>query len=110
MFAAIDVFVVPSVWYENTPLVIYSAQAAGCPILASNLAGMAEVVRDGVDGMLFQPGDSAALASLIMKLCTDRDLVRQLADNAPRPKSIAQYTDTIEDTYREILVSKGAKI
>lgn len=108
IFATIDVFVIPSLWYENTPLVIYSAQAAGCPILASNLAGMAEVIRDGIDGQLFPPGDSAALATLITNLCTDRAMVGKLADNAPHPKSIAQYTDEIEDIYREILSSRKA--
>ena len=103
IFATIDVFVVPSLWYENTPLVIYSSQAAGCPILASNLAGMAEVIRDGIDGQLFPSGDSAALATLITNLCTDRAMVGKLAGNAPHPKSIAQYTDEVESTYRQML-------
>jgi glycosyltransferase involved in cell wall biosynthesis len=108
VFAALDVFVVPSLWYENTPLVIYSAQAAGCPILASNLEGMAEVIRNGVDGMLFPPGDSAALAVLIEKLCNNRELVRKLAQNALQPKSVAEYTDDILGVYREIVATKEA--
>jgi glycosyltransferase involved in cell wall biosynthesis len=108
VFANIDVFVVPSLWYENTPLVIYSAQAAGCPILASNLPGMAEVIRDGMDGLLFQTGDSAALAALITTLCLDRKMVGKLADNAPRPKSIEQYTDEVETTYQKLFARKDA--
>jgi glycosyltransferase involved in cell wall biosynthesis len=106
IFAALDVFVVPSLWYENTPLVIYSAQAAGCPILASNLEGMAEVIRNGVDGMLFPPGDSAALAVLIETLCNNREMVRKFAQNALQPKSIAEYTDDILGVYQEVVATK----
>ncbi len=106
VFADLDVFVVPSLWYENTPLVIYSAQAANCPILASDLEGMAEVIRDGVDGLLFPAGDSAALAAFIERLCNDRTLVRALSANAPRPKSVAEYTDEIVRVYLGLLGSE----
>ena len=40
--------VVPSIWYENTPLVIYNALAAGCPLVVTNLGGMAEPLRDAI--------------------------------------------------------------
>jgi glycosyltransferase involved in cell wall biosynthesis len=50
----LDVLVVPSIWYENTPLVIYSAQAAGCPVIASNLGGIAEVKHHEDNGLLFK--------------------------------------------------------
>ncbi|MEZ3499123.1 glycosyltransferase [Pantoea sp. KPR_PJ] len=52
-----DVLVVPSVWYENTPLVIYSAQAAKCPVIGSDLPGVSAAVKHGFNGLLFKPGD-----------------------------------------------------
>ena len=103
VLSTFDVFVVPSLWYENTPLVIYSSQAAGCPVLASDLGGMSEVIREGLDGLLFPPGDSTALAAHLERLWHDRDLVAVLADNAPSPKSIAVYVDELTIAYEELV-------
>ena len=103
VLSTFDVFVVPSLWYENTPLVIYSSQAAGCPVLASDLGGMSEVIREGLDGLLFPPGDSMALAAHLERLWHDRDLVAVLADNAPSPKSIAVYVDELTIAYEELV-------
>lgn len=103
VLAELDVLVVPSLWYENTPLVIYSAQAAGCPIVASDLGGMSEVIRDGVDGMLFPRGGTEALASILETLSMDKELLRTLAGNSPQPKSTATYTAELVSIYQEIL-------
>ena len=51
----VDVLVVPSLWIENAPFIIREAFAAGAPVIASNLGGMAEMVKDGVDGFCFRP-------------------------------------------------------
>lgn len=80
----IDVLVVPSTWYENTPLVIYSAFAARIPVVATDLGGMAEVVEHEGNGLLFKPGD-------------DRDLARQLARLAEEPDSLKKYSGNIRD-------------
>src|SRR6185369_6110645 len=95
IIADIDVLVVPSIWYENTPLVIYSAQAAGCPVIASNLGGMSEVVHHGENGLLFEPGDVSGLAELFNSLVLDRELVGRLSRNAMTPKSIPEYVDDL---------------
>jgi glycosyltransferase involved in cell wall biosynthesis len=62
--AAVDWFVVPSIWWENSPLVIQEAFMAGRPVLCSNLGGMAEKGRDGVDGLHFAVGDAASQNTL----------------------------------------------
>ena len=105
VLSELDVLIVPSLWYENTPLVVYSAQAAGCPVVASNLGGLAEVVRDGEDGMLFEPGDSRSLASAIDRLAQDRVFLHSLAANARQPKSVPEYADEVEAIYREVVVN-----
>lgn len=106
IFAELDVLVVPSIWYENTPLVIYSAQAAGCPVIASNLGGMAEVVGHDRNGLLFDAGDVAGLASAIERLARDRALLRQLAANAVGPKSISDYVSELQIIYDEVLAER----
>ena len=75
----IDAQIVPSTWYENAPLTIYSAQAAGVPVIASNLGGMAEVVGDRENGLLFEPGDADALASQMRTMVSEPQLVERAA-------------------------------
>lgn len=54
--------VLPSLWYENQPFSITEAFAAGKPVIASDLGGMTELVKDGECGLLVPPGDVATLA------------------------------------------------
>src|SRR5262249_53249113 len=60
--ASIDVLVVPSIWAENSPLVIGEAFLAGLPVVASRIGGIPEIVADGRNGLLFEPGDASDLA------------------------------------------------
>lgn len=110
IFSELDVLVVPSIWYENTPLVIYSAQAAGCPVIASDFGGMAEVVEHEKNGMLFKAGDVAGLASTIERLACDRELLRRLAKNAVNPKTISEYVTELQILYDEVIMEwRGEK-
>lgn len=109
IFAKLDVLVVPSIWYENTPLVIYSAQAAGCPVIASNLGGMAEVVEHEKNGLLFEVGDVTGLAAAIERIARDRGLLRQLAANAVKPKSISGYVNELMVIYDDVLLEQRGK-
>lgn len=109
IFAELDVLVVPSIWYENTPLVIYSAQAAGCPVIASNLGGMAEVVEHEKNGLLFEAGNVTALAAAIERLAFDRRLLRLLAANAVKPKSISGYVGELVTIYSNVLLEQQGK-
>lgn len=110
IFAELDILVVPSIWYENTPLVIYSAQAAGCPIIASNLGGMAEVVEHETNGLLFETGDIAGLASTIERLEIDRGMLHKLAANAIKPKHISDYVEELHNIYIEVLKERRSSI
>jgi len=103
IFAGLDVLAVPSIWYENTPLVIYSAQAAGCPVIASNLGGMSEAVEHEVNGLLFELGDISGLADAIRRLIEDRNLLHELSKKARRPKSIPEYVGELLAVYKDVL-------
>jgi len=56
------VLVVPSIWYENFPRTIVEAFACGLPVIASRIGALAEIVRDGETGLLFEPGNPHDLA------------------------------------------------
>ena len=88
MYAAMDVLVLPSVCHENFPLVIREAFTAGVPVVASDLAGMAEAVRHGVDGLLFRPGDAADLRRTLQMLVDDRSLLSRLRASTPPVKTL----------------------
>jgi glycosyltransferase involved in cell wall biosynthesis len=98
VFAGIDVLVVPSTWYENTPFVVLEAFAAGVPVVASDLGGLSEVVRDGQNGLLFRAGDAAALRAALQRLLVEPDLLPGLRPAAP-PTMRSNY-QAFAATYR----------
>jgi glycosyltransferase involved in cell wall biosynthesis len=70
LMQSVDWVVVPSIWWENSPLVIQEARAARRPVLASNMGAMREKVRSGVDGWHFLAGDPLDLARKIESVVT----------------------------------------
>jgi glycosyltransferase involved in cell wall biosynthesis len=55
--------VLPSIWYENFPRTLVEAYASGLPVIASRLGALSELIKDGVTGLLFEPGNSSELAA-----------------------------------------------
>jgi glycosyltransferase involved in cell wall biosynthesis len=80
-FAMADASVLPS-FYEGLPLVAIEASAAGCPMVATEVDGTAEVVINGKTGLTVPPGDSVRLAQAICQVLHDKELRRNLAQNA----------------------------
>ena len=70
-----EVLIMPSIWYENLPMTIVEAKALGLPIIASRLGSLSELVRDGVDGFLFNPGHVEDLVNVISRAFADRDML-----------------------------------
>lgn len=83
-----DVLIVPSRWYENSPNVILEAFAAGVPVIVADHGGMAEMVRDGVDGLRFRPGDRSSLAEVLKRLCDEPGLLERLQAGVRPPTSV----------------------
>jgi len=86
LMAEVDWVVVPSIWWENSPVVIQEAFRSGCPVIAGDIGGMAEKVRDGVDGLTFRTGDPSALATCMMA-ARSADLWERLRGNIVAPVS-----------------------
>ncbi len=108
LLTSIDVLVVPSVWFENSPLTIHEAFMAGVPVITSNLGGMADLVTDGVNGLLFSAGDSQDLAGKIKKLIESDSLLDTLRQGIPAVKTIDENSREIEFLYRQLLDNKVA--
>lgn len=109
VLTGIDTLVVPSVWFENAPLVIHSALAARCPVVASDFPGMSEVVRNGENGLLFVPGNPESLAAALRRLLDEQNLLRDLSASCRPPKSIGEYVDEIVTIYDSPPVREGGR-
>ncbi|HKD36040.1 MAG TPA: glycosyltransferase [Pirellulales bacterium] len=104
---ATDLLVFPSLLAEGLPMVIIEAMAAGTPIVGSRVDGVADAVRDGVDGLLCEPGNPAELASAIGRIVRGEVDWQDLRSNAWR-RQREQFSDRgmahrIAALYREIL-------
>jgi glycosyltransferase involved in cell wall biosynthesis len=86
--AGLDVLVVPSRWYENAPLVISEAFAAGVPVVCSDIGGMRELVRHDVDGLHFKMGDPCSLAEQLTRLLEESELLARLRCGISAPRTI----------------------
>jgi glycosyltransferase involved in cell wall biosynthesis len=90
LFAGGDASVLSSAW-ENFPHTVVEALAVGCPVIATAVGGVPEVVRDGENGLLVAPGDPHALGAAIARFFADRELRARLA--AAAPGSVAGYSE-----------------
>lgn len=103
-----DVFVLPSVWYENSPIVIQESFASRVPVITGDIGGMAELVADGRDGLTFPAGDSAALADRLRRLVSDPARIARLREGIDPPKHLTENTAETVALYRRCLAGAGS--
>jgi glycosyltransferase involved in cell wall biosynthesis len=104
-FSRIDVLVVPSLWYENSPIVIHEAAMAGVPVVTADIGGMVEYVRPGQNGVLFRFGDTRDLQRKLELFVEDRALQSRL-DKVPfRLKTIEDDVAELRQHYAGLIAS-----
>jgi len=110
ILAAIDVFVMPSLW-EGLPLSLVLAMGAGLPVVATRVAGIPEVVQDDVNGLMVPPNDSARLGAALAALVGDAAMRARLGNAARdfvRPRfGIDRYVASMTALYSRLLAEKG---
>lgn len=101
-----DAVVVPSTCYENSPTVIYESFLVGVPVIASNIGGISELIKDGETGLLVTPGGTKDLARAMKEIDQDRDvwwgkaeMIRAQAEQY----SIKKYVDQLELYLKEVM-------
>jgi glycosyltransferase involved in cell wall biosynthesis len=105
----LDVVVVPSVWYENSPNTILEAFSHRTPVVASDLGGMAELVEDGVNGLRFTPGDPSSLAAKLWQLIDRPGLLAQLREGIGPVKSVAEEMAELLEIYQSVVNGKSSR-
>lgn len=103
VLSQMDVLVVPSMWYENAPLVIQEAFATRTPVIATNLGGMAEAITDEVNGLLFQFGDADDLARQMRRVVEEPSLLTHFEAQIPPVKTIDDEVCELEQLYTKII-------
>ena len=109
VFDHCDAIVVPSVWVENSPLVIHEAQQARVPVLTANAGGMAEYVHHEVNGLLFEHRSTTALAEQMQRLVDTPGLAERLGargylyTNSGDIPSVEQHIRDVETIYARVL-------
>lgn len=108
----IDLFVVPSIYAEGLPTTILEAMAAQLPIVATDVGGASEAIRNGNEGWIVTPRDGTALAAAILSLVQDRTLMRRMGEAGYRRVcarfTVAQMTRTIVETCYGPLLQRPA--
>ena len=108
LYAAADLTLVPSLWYDNSPMVIYESLLAGTPVLGADIGGIPELIEIEQTGDLFPPGDAMALVEAV---------IRHLGRSAPKRRAMRHrcveyvyeqltmdhHLDRLQRVYREAL-------
>jgi glycosyltransferase involved in cell wall biosynthesis len=106
VFSEADYFILPSLWHENSPLILLDALQSKTPVIASDIGGVRDVVEHGVNGFLFPMGNVQALREIMQRAVDRPEELKRLRAGARLPD--------IQDYARELLalcrVRKGASL
>jgi glycosyltransferase involved in cell wall biosynthesis len=106
--------ILPSIWYENFPRTLVEAFSCGLPVISSRIGALAELIEDGVTGLLFEPGNSDELTAKLEWAQQNPEQMRQMGQNARKlyeakytadrnyNQLIAIYRDAIEESQNQL--------
>jgi len=98
----IDILVMPSICYENYPLAILEAFANGVPVIATDIGGIPELVRDNCNGLLFQREDVLDLKEKMERVINEPGLIQKFRENILRVKSVNEECSELLEIYKKL--------
>lgn len=108
LMADVDWVVVPSVWWENSPLVIQEAFQRGRPVICSDIGGMAEKVDDGINGLHFRAGSAEDLVATVSRAVSEPGLWSRLRAGAPAVHPMGRHLVWLADLYDQLRAERTA--
>ena len=103
VLAEIDVLVIPSRWYENSPLVLLYALATHTPVVVTDLEGLTEFTEEGVSGLAFPKEDVPALARALRRFIDEPGLLARMSAGTRYDQDTRSMTEQVVRIYREVL-------
>jgi glycosyltransferase involved in cell wall biosynthesis len=103
ILSKIDFLIIPSRWYENSPLVLLYALASHTPVIVSNVEGMTEFVKNGINGFVFNRGDSDDLKKVLDKIAKNPKRSKQLYMTTNYLRSTKDMCLDVLEIYKKIL-------
>ncbi|MHA1305361.1 MAG: glycosyltransferase, partial [Candidatus Heimdallarchaeaceae archaeon] len=103
VLSEIDILIVPSIWFENSPLVIHEAALAKIPIITTNIGGMAEYVKNEVNGLTFERNNVEDLLDKINQFIKKPELIKKLGNNSIEVQSAREHTKRVLALYDKLL-------
>jgi len=104
-----DFLTVPSQWLETGPMVVLEAFAAGIPVIGWKLGGMAEIVRDGIDGLLIEPDATDGWSETLRRVADDAKLRAQLKAGVRPPRTSREVAREMLTLYESLLRSPSPR-
>ncbi|RJP24291.1 MAG: glycosyltransferase [Candidatus Omnitrophota bacterium] len=105
LLAELDCLIMPSIWWENSPLTIHEAFQAGVPVITADVGGMAEFVCEG-GGLTFRHRDPLSLRAVIQRILQNPEILEDLQFSIPHVKSVAQHADELLEIYTQLQEEK----
>ena len=105
-FNKADCLLLPSLWYENAPVIITEAAAYGIGVIGSNIGAIPEFIHDGKTGLLFEPGSGLALAEAMQRVIKDEGLRSRFANESRKSAeshTVAKMVDAYTEQYQHAL-------
>ncbi len=110
MYQKANITVVPSICFDNSPMVIYESLVNGTPVLGSKIGGIPELIEENHNGLLFEAGNVDELSDLLQSLIDNPSKLRKLEKNAfksVKKYGMGKYVEKLEDIYHELLNKKN---
>ncbi len=99
----IDVLVVPSVWWENSPLILLRALAHKVPAIVSNLGGLTEIIKEGENGFSFEAGNPKSLAAVLKRIGDHPTILNEIKNKIRHPPRIEEEAFEYEQLYMNLI-------
>lgn len=99
VLAGLDIVVIPSTWYENSPLILLQALATHTPVVVSDVAGLTEFIREGENGFAFRRGDRSSLATILRRFAEAPELALRMSLNTRYERTPGDMVDDLLTMY-----------
>lgn len=105
LLADLDCLIVPSIWWENSPLTFHESFLAGVPVITADVGGMAEQVREG-GGLTFRHRDPDSLREVVQRIIGKPEILDNLRASIPGVQSLPEQVDILLEWYSNLVARK----